>query len=72
MNVKSLREKVEQKEKVSIEELEKFIGSFIPDSCDDCIWLKDEDRSFCPSPEGAPCRIYLNKVFKHLESEGFI
>ena len=72
MNVESLRKIVEQKEKLSIEELERFVCAFIPESCDDCVWLKDEEKSSCPSPKGAPCRIYLNKVFKYLESKGLI
>ena len=68
----SLLKIAEQKGELSIKELERLVCSFIPESCDDCVWLKDEDRSSCPCSEGAPCRIYLNKVFDYLESKGLI
>ena len=72
MNIESLRKIVEQKGELSIEELERFVSSFIPESCDDCIWVKDEDKSSCPCSEEAPCRIYINKVLNYLEREGLI
>jgi len=72
MNIESLRKIVEQKWELSIEELERFVSSFIPESCDDCIWVKDEDKSSCPCAEGAPCRMYINSVLNYLEHEGLI
>ena len=67
-----LVEWVEQKGELSVEELGKLVCSFIPESCDDCVWLSYEDRATCPSQNGAPCRIYLNKVFNYLEGKGLI
>ena len=73
MNItQALVEKVEQNEELSVEELGRLVCSFIPESCDDCAWLSYEERASCPSQEGAPCRIYLNKVFSYLESKGLI
>jgi len=72
MNIKALKKMAEQNGGLSIEDLQRFVSPFIPDSCDDCIWLNGEDKSSCPSPKGAPCRIYLNKVLKYLESKGLI
>ncbi len=72
MNISSLRKIVEKNGELSIEELQRFVSSFIPESCDDCIWLKGKDKSSCPAHKGAPCRIYLNRVLKYLESKGLI
>ncbi len=72
MNISSLRKIVEKNGELSIEELQRFVSSFIPESCDDCIWLKGKDKSSCPAHNGAPCRIYLNRVLKYLESKGLI
>ena len=68
----SLVERVEQKGELSIEELERLVCSFIPESCDDCVWLSNEDRASCPSKGDAPCRMYLNKVINYLEDRGLI
>ena len=72
MNISSLRKIVEKNGELSMEELQRFVSSFIPESCDDCIWLKGKDISSCPAHKGAPCRIYLNRVLKYLESKGLI
>ena len=68
----SLMEKTEQKEELSVAELERLVCSFIPESCDECVWLSYEDRASCPSQGDAPCRIYLNKVINYLEDKGLI
>ena len=67
-----LVERVEQKGELSVEELGRLVCSFIPESCDDCVWLSYEARASCPSQNGAPCRTYLNKVFSYLEGRGLI
>jgi hypothetical protein len=71
-NTQALVEKVEQKGALSIKELERLVCSFIPESCDECIWLRYEDRVSCPSRGDAPCRIYLNEVLNYLEGRGLI
>ena len=68
----ALVEKVQQKGALSIVELERLVCSFIPESCDECIWLGNEDRVSCPSKGDAPCRIYLNEVLNYLEDRGLI
>ena len=68
----SLMKKAEQNEELSVTELERLVCSFIPESCDDCVWLSYEDRASCPSQGDAPCRIFLNKVIKYLEDKGLI
>ena len=72
MPIESLRKTVERKSELSSEDLEKFVLSFIPESCDDCVWLKEDEKSSCPSSEGAPCKISLNKVLSYLERKGVI
>jgi hypothetical protein len=72
MHIESLWKTVKQKSELSSEDLEKFVLSFIPESCDDCVWLKEEEKSYCPSSEGAPCKISLNKVLDYLEKKGLI
>ncbi len=72
MNIKALKKIARQNGELSIEDLQRFISSFIPESCDDCIWFKGEDKSSCLSSKGAPCRIYLNRILKYLESKGLI
>jgi hypothetical protein len=68
----SLMKKVEQKGELSIAELTRVVCSFIPESCDDCTWLSNKDKSSCPDSTGAPCRKYLNEVFDYLENRGLI
>jgi hypothetical protein len=63
---------VERKRRLSIAELQRLISSFIPESCDECIWLESEARSSCPCSERAPCRQYLNEVLHYLEDQGLI
>lgn len=72
MNIKALKKIAKQNGELSIEDLQRFISSFIPESCDDCIWIKSNDKSSCFSSKGAPCRIYLNRILKYLESKGLI
>ena len=72
MQIEFLKKTIEQKSGLSVEELEKLVFSFIPESCDDCNWVEDEEKGSCPFPEGAPCRIYLNKVLNYLETKGLI
>jgi hypothetical protein len=72
MNIKALRKIARQNGELSMEDLQRFVSSFIPESCDDCIWLKSEDKSSCLSSKGAPCRIHLNRILKYLESKGLI
>ncbi len=72
MHIESLWKTVEQKNELSLEDLEKFVLSFIPESCDDCVWLKEDEKFSCPSSEGAPCKISLNRVLDYLERKGLI
>jgi hypothetical protein len=72
MHIESLRKTVERKSELSSEDLEKFVLSFIPESCDDCVWLKEDEKLSCPSSEGAPCKISLNRVLNYLERKGLI
>ncbi len=72
MHIESLWKTVKQKSEMSSEDLEKFVLSFIPESCDDCVWLKEDEKSSCPSSEGAPCKISLNRVLDYLERKGLI
>lgn len=71
-STQALVERVEQKGELSIEELERLVCSFMPESCNDCIWLRYEDRVSCPSRGDAPCRIYLNEVLNCLKGKGLI
>jgi hypothetical protein len=72
MHIESLRKTVERKSELSSEDLEKFVLSFIPESCDDCVWLKEDEKLSCPSSEGAPCKIALHRVLNYLEGKGLI
>jgi hypothetical protein len=72
MHIESFWKTVEQKSELSSEDLEKFVLSFIPESCDDCVWLKEDEKSYCPSSEGAPCKISLNRVLDYLGRKGLI
>jgi len=72
MQIEFLRKIIDQKGGLSTEELGKFVLSFIPESCDDCIWVEEDKKASCPFPGGAPCKIYLNKVLNYLEIKGLI
>ena len=62
----------EQRRRLSITELQGLIGSCIPESCDNCIWLETKERLSCPCSEAAPCRKNLNEFFGFLESKGLM
>ena len=72
MNVKSLLEQAEGRGRVSHEELERFVAACIPDSCDECSWVSEGNRTPCTSLKEAPCRIYLYRVLNQLESKGLL
>ena len=72
MHIEAMWKKFEQKNALSSEDLGKFFLSFITESCDDCVWLKEEEKSSCPSSEGAPCKLSLNKVLDYLGKKGLI
>lgn len=57
---------------MSFDELERFVTACIPESCEQCSWVKEGNRSPCTSPEKAPCRLYLHRLLHHLETKGLI
>ena len=69
MNVDALVKQVEEKGRLSSEELERFVHACIPESCEKCIWKKDK---ICSSPKEAPCRKYLYRLLNDLERRGLI
>jgi len=72
VNVKSLLKRGENRGRLSFEELERFVAASIPESCEECSWVRKGNRSPCTSLKKAPCRIYLYRVLHHLESKGLI
>ena len=72
MNVEALLRRVEENGSMNAEELRIFIGSCIPESCEDCFWLKDKQKSCCRTAKEAPCRMYLHRILNYLESRGLI
>jgi len=72
VNVKSLLKRAESRGRMSFEELERFVAASIPESCEECSWVKEGNRSPCTSLKEAPCRIYIYRVLHHLESKGLI
>lgn len=69
---KSLLKRAERTGRLTFEELERFAATCIPESCEECSWVKEENRSPCTSLKEAPCRIYLYRMLNYLESRGLI
>jgi hypothetical protein len=72
VNIGLLLKQTKSRGRLSFEELERVVTACIPESCEECSWVKEGNRSPCTSLKKAPCRIYLYRVLNHLESKGLI
>ena len=60
---------------LSEKELNWLLHSLLPDSCDDCVWIDNQDeRNHCIINNGnqEPCRLFLDRILNFLEKNHII